>query len=197
MLEKLEEVYSSQFDESEKKWILENLEKLDPEQQERYIQVIQEEHSRRKGKPDIRKMKLVLEKLTGKKAKIYYWGVCIECGCEYDYNLPLCPNCYANGFACRMKSVKVSEFQPPAKVIRYNKTFTSNKSCYNCEHRNNSFCSNFGNPNWTCKREEFEYCECKQCCSKIKNQNREIEKERKEKKFSWAVPLNNGGENAI
>lgn len=192
MLERLEEVYNSQFDESERKWILENLGKLDPEQQDRYIQVIQEEHSRRNGKPDIRKMKLVLEKLTGKKPPVFYWSKCLECGTEYDYQLPLCPVCFDNGLECRAYAVKTSENQPPFKVIRYNKKYlqgiNDNQNCYSCPNKKMSFCPHFGEVGYKCK--EFRECKCASCCIKArKGEEALLEQQKQERKPVYAKPF--------
>ena len=195
MLEKLQEIYG-EFDENTKKWISENLKNLGEENEANYLRVLQEEHSKRQGKPDIRKLKIILEKITGKKAREFIWAVCLECGCEYDYSLPMCPDCYDKGFECRARAVKKSEFQPPAKVIRYNKTYLKGDKgefiCYSCIHKKHSFCPNFGNPNWNCKREEFEMCECKTCCGIAKRANRQLEETRSKEKFSYAMPLKRG-----
>ena len=195
MLEKLVDIYGD-FDENTKKWISENLRDMGEEAEENYLKVIQEEHSKRLGKPDIHKLKVILEKVTGKKPKSYIWAVCLECGCEYDYNLPMCPACYDKGLDCRAKAVKKSEFQPPMKVIRYNKQYLNGDRgetvCYNCVHKNGSFCKNFGNPNWNCHREEFESCNCARCCATAKRYNADLEKSRSENKITYAMPLKRG-----
>lgn len=192
MLEKLQEIYG-EFDENTRKWISENLKNLGEENEANYLRVIQEEHSKRQGKPDIRKLKIILEKITGKKAREFIWAVCLECGCEYDYSLPMCPDCYDRGFECRAKAVKKSEFQPPMKVIKYNKQYLNGDKgetvCYKCVHKKQSFCKNYGNPNWNCQREEFESCNCSRCCAIAKRFNGELEKNRNENKVSYAVPL--------
>lgn len=195
MLEKLQEIYG-EFDENTRKWISENLKNLGEENEANYLRVIQEEHSKRQGKPDIRKLKIILEKITGKKAREFIWAVCSECGCEYDYGLPMCPDCYDRGFECRARSVKKSEFQPPMKVIKYNKQYLNGDKgetvCYKCVHKNQSFCKNYGNPNWNCGREEFESCNCSRCCAIAKRFNAELEKNRNENKVSYAVSLKRG-----
>lgn len=192
MLEALEEIYG-EFEENERKWITENLKNLGEENKQKYLQAIQETYSRRQGKPDIHKMKVILEKVTGKKATVYFWAVCLECGCEYDYGLPMCPNCYDNGLDCRARAVKKSEFQPPMKVIKYNKQYQYGDkgeiTCYNCTHKKESYCKNFGNPNWECRREEYEMCECKECCGRLKRANRKVQENQTLNKISYAVPL--------
>ena len=192
MLEKLQEIYG-EFDENTRKWISENLKNLGEENEANYLRVIQEEHSKRQGKPDIRKLKIILEKITGKKAREFIWAVCSECGCEYDYDLPMCPDCYDRGFECRAKAVKKSEFQPPAKVIRYNKHYLNGdkgeKICYACESKKESFCKHFGQSEWNCRREEFESCECRMCCAITKKANKALEESKKEIKSGYAIPL--------
>ena len=127
------------------------------------------------------------------KTRIFYWSVCLECGCEYDYLLPMCPRCYENGLDCRVRAIKKSEFQPNFNVVKYNKLYINGEpgeqTCFNCPNKKESYCKNFGNPDWMCHREEFEMCECKLCCGKLKASNRKLTEESKEKKFSYAVPL--------
>jgi hypothetical protein len=138
-------------------------------------------------------LKKVYQEITGKKAKEHIWAICLECGCEYDYGLPMCPACYDKGFDCRARAVKKSEFQPPMKVIKYNKQYQNGDKgetvCYNCVHKSGSFCKNFGNPNWNCHREEFESCNCARCCAVAKRYNAELEKNKNENKIIYAVPL--------
>ena len=105
--------------EDEKQWIAVNLEKLDYDLQTKFLTELHKIH--KEGFPDISIMKNLLVRITGKRPKEYIWAVCLECGCEYDYGLPMCPACYENGLDCRAKAVKKSEFQPPMKVIKYNK----------------------------------------------------------------------------
>lgn len=172
----------------EEQWINENVEKLDENQKLNFSRELQNYKE-----ITILALKKVYQEITGKKAKEHIWAVCLECGCEYDYDLPCCPACYDKGFDCRAKAVKKSEFQPPMKVIRFNKHYMNGDKgeqiCYTCIHKKESYCRNFGNPNWNCKREEFEMCECKTCCGIAKRANAELEKSRSREKFSYAVPL--------
>ena len=127
------------------------------------------------------------------KVTVYYWAICLECGCEYDYSLPMCPKCYDKGLDCRTKAIRKSEFQPNFNVIKYNKAYLNGdpgeQTCFTCPNKKESYCKNFGNPDWTCHREEFEMCQCKLCCGKIKAENRKLAQSSKDKKFSYAVPL--------
>lgn len=177
--------------EDEKQWIAVNLEKLDADLQNKFLAELHKIH--KEGFPDISIMKNLLVRVTGKRPKQYVWAVCLECGCEYDYRLPMCPACFDNGLDCRAKSVKVSDFQSPMKVIKYNKQYLNGDKnetvCYNCVHKNQSFCKNYGNPNWSCRREEFESCNCARCCAVAKKYNEELEKNRSGNKMSYAMPL--------
>jgi hypothetical protein len=178
--------------EDEKQWIAGNLEKLDADLQGKFLSELHKIHKDSKF-PDISIMKNLLVRVTGKQPKQYIWAVCLECGCEYDYGLPMCPACYDKGLDCRARAVKKSEFQPPMKVIKYNKQYQNGDKgetvCYNCVHKSGSFCKNFGNPNWNCHREEFESCNCARCCAVAKRYNAELEKSRSENKISYAMPL--------
>jgi hypothetical protein len=79
------------------------------------------------------------------------------------------------------------------KVIKYNKQYLNGDKCetvcYKCVHKKQSFCKNYGNPNWTCRREEFESCNCARCCAVAKRYNAELEKNKNENKIIYAVPL--------
>ena len=177
--------------EDEKQWIAVNLEKLDADLQNKFLAELHKIH--KDGFPDISIMKNLLVRVTGKRPKQYVWAVCLECGCEYDYRLPMCPACFDNGLDCRAKSVKVSDFQSPMKVIKYNKQYLNGDKdetiCFNCVHKNQSFCKNYGNPNWSCRREEFESCNCARCCAVAKKYNEELEKNSSGNKMSYAMPL--------
>lgn len=192
MINELESRFGTATEE-QKKWVAENLGKLEQEQKEIFLRELNKISN---GQfPDISTMKNLLVKITGKRPKEYIWAVCLECGCEYDYGLPMCPACYDKGLDCRARAVKKSEFQPPMKVIRYNKQYQHGDKgetvCYDCVHKTNH-CNNYGNPNWNCHREEFESCPCARCCSIAKRINAELEKTRSNNKLSYAMPLKRG-----
>ena len=188
LVDEIENYYKGQLPEETKKWIGENCRYFTEEESGNFKKVLFEQSSKL---PDIQKLKNILEKETGKKPRIYIWAVCLECGCEYDYGLPMCPACYDKGLDCRAKAVKKSEFQPPKKVIKYNKQYLNGDKgetvCFNCVHKKQSYCKNYGNPNWTCGREEFESCACSRCCSLAKRFNEKL-KDTKQT-ISYAVPL--------
>ena len=190
MINELESRFGTATEE-QKKWVAENLGKLEQEQKEIFLRELNKISN---GQfPDISTMKNLLVKITGKRPKEYIWAVCLECGCEYDYTLPMCPACYDKGLECRARAVKKSEFQPPMKVVRYNKSYMNGDKnetvCFNCVHKNQSFCKNYGNPNWSCRREEFESCNCARCCAVAKKYNAELEKNKNENRISYAIPL--------
>lgn len=188
ILDELENLFGK-FTQEEQQWVKENLTSLDEEHKNNLIQ----ELNNAKGKPSIQFMKIALQKVTGQKVKTYYWAVCLECGCEYDYSLPMCPMCYEKGLDCRTKAIRKSEFKPNFNVIKYNKTYLNGdpgeQTCFTCPNKKESYCKNFGNPDWMCHREEYEMCECKQCCGLLKSANRKLVESSKDKKFSYAVPL--------
>lgn len=183
------EGYFGKLGDSEKQWVNENLERLDDASKMNIVHELREH----RGTISIPVMQKVLEKVTGKKAKVYFWAVCLECGCEYDYGLPMCPACYEKGLDCRTKAVKKSEFKPTFKVIKYNKQYMNGDknepTCFTCIHKKESYCPHFGNPDWNCHREEFETCECKMCCGIAKKANRQLQESRSEQKLSYAVPI--------
>lgn len=185
MLEELEKLYGA-FEENEKSWIKDNLKYLSESDRYNFLSNLKKTGE---NKPDISVLSATLTKTTGKKPKTYYWAVCLECNKEYDYTLPMCPHCFNQGLECRAKAVKVSDYPPNPSVIKYNKTYIGNGKesvCYGCEHNELSFCPHFGDPEWTCQRNEFETCECKQCCSFAKKANRDYAKLSDTKKFSYA-----------
>ena len=183
------EGYFGKLGESEKQWVNENLERLDDASKMNIVHELREH----RGTISIPVMQKVLEKVTGKKARVYFWAVCLECGCEYDYGLPMCPACFEKGLDCRTKAIKKSEFKPPMSVIKYNKQYMNGdkneQTCFTCPNKKESYCSNFGNPDWTCHREEFDSCNCKLCCGIAKKANRQLQESRSEQKLSYAVPI--------
>lgn len=189
MIKEIEMVYGF-MPEPEKKWIENNLKYLNVSERENYMNILRQENPARKGQPTIQMLQKVLTKVTGKKPPIYFWSVCVECGCEYDNRLTLCPSCFAEGFECRTIAIKTSDISIPNNVIRYNKTAERSadgeKTCYECENREMSFCRNFGNPDWNCR--DLQNCRCASCCVKHKKYNAEIKKNRANK-ITYRIPL--------
>jgi len=172
----------------ERQWISENLEKLADNEK---LNILRELENYKVI--TLKVIKEVYTAITGKKCNGYYWAVCLECGCEYDYDLPMCPACYEKKLECRARAIKTSEFQPPMKVVRYNKTFLkyeNEHSCFNCENRKESYCPHFGNPYYNCNSEELHSCGCNACCSTLKSAQRKVDEWRKKgNKQNYAKPL--------
>lgn len=194
IINELEGFYGRATDE-EKQWVAERVEKLNEEEQQNFLHELHLNH--KKGFPNIYIMKSILAKITGKRQTGFFWAVCLECGCEYDYNLPICPSCYKNGLECRSVEIKASELKPPAKVIRYNKQYLGDgkeKICYDCENTELSFCYHFGQANWECRN--LQQCKCASCCINLKRANEKLSRTTKQK-ISYARPLTKGGQNVL
>lgn len=200
MIGRIESYYKSELGAEEKRWVLQNLSELTSEECDKYIDVLGREYKRNKGSPDIASMTKALQAVRNVQKK-FFWAVCIECGCEYDYRLAMCPKCYERGFKCVDKEVKVSSFKPPMSVVRYNKTFLKfvndkgqkEMSCYNCEGRELSYCPNFGNPDWNCH--EYRECKCKACCSMERRANAKLKESKGAR--SYAIPLGGADANRL
>ena len=183
------EGFFGELGEEERLWVADNLEKLDEDTKSRFFNELNQAHKNKNLKPDISELKKVLEKVTGKKPKSYFWSVCMECGTEYAYTLPICPGCFKKGLECREIAVKKSDCPPPAKVIQFNKEYfiQGEKDCYSCEYSELSKCKNFGNEKWNCN--ELSTCKCASCCVKNKHENEKYAKENQKIKISFARPL--------
>ena len=192
MVQRIESYYGKELGAEEARWVEQNLDGLTAEDCDKFIDVLGNVHRKGRGCPDIASMSKA--RLTIKDSKkTYFWAICCECGCEYDYRLMLCPKCYEKGYKCTDKEIKVSDCRPPMKVIRYNKTFVNYKnaqgqkemSCYRCEARELSFCPNFGNPDWNCM--EYRNCKCNVCCAMERRANSRMKENKGEKHY--AIPL--------
>ena len=122
-----------------------------------------------RGFPDIAFLAKYLNDSKGKRVIGFYWSICNDCGCEYDYKFITCPKCHLEGKKSSGYKVRQSDNPPPKnKVVRWNMPIiyppSENKYCVNCEHKT-SFCFKFGNPDFQCSREDFEHCPCKECCA--------------------------------
>ena len=183
------EGFFGELGEEERLWVADNLEKLEEDTKSRFFNELNQAHKNKNLKPDISELKNVLGKVTGKKPKTYFWSVCMECGTEYAYTLPICPGCFKKGLECREIAVKKSDCPPPAKVIQFNKEYfiQGEKDCYSCEYSELSKCKNFGNEKWNCN--ELSTCKCASCCVKNKHENEKYAKENQKIKISFARPL--------
>lgn len=162
--------------EAQKSFIDARTQGMPENRQDEIAQAIIEERTKRFGFPDVSVLSKYLPQRGTNTSHKYYWCVCNDCGAEYDYGFITCPSCFQAGKKSSGYTVKVSEYQPPIKVIRWNKNSLSGgeNSCIECQNKNNSYCRNFGNPNWTCNQSDYEYCNCKKCCAKRKRENARI-----------------------
>ena len=146
-------------------------------QQNEIAEKIIQSRQKRFGFPDISILaKFLNDAQSAKKGKGFYWSVCNDCKAEFDYRFVTCPKCYLAGKRSSGYKVRTSEYQPPAKVIRWNQTTLRPEPgktyCVKCAVRdNNTYCRWFGNPDHTCQQSEYEYCECKKCCAIHKKGN--------------------------
>lgn len=183
--------YFGNLGEQEIEFLKMNESKLDDTQSFSFIQKLFEKFPDKRKKPTVSDLNHLLCNLLGTKPKIYFWSVCMECGTEYAYTLPMCPGCYSRGFECRTYAVKKSEFLPPAKVVRYNKEYfeENEPNCYDCPEKELSYCKNFGNENWNCR--DLSNCKCARCCVFIKKENQKLAQSETKTKLSFARPLKN------
>ena len=147
---------------------------MSEEQQNEIADKIIQSRQKRFGFPDISILAKFLND-GGKKTRGFYWAVCNTCKAEYDYRFESCPKCHLEKRTSSGYAVRTSEYQPPRSVIRWNQETLHPEEgklyCINCEHRDNGYCRWFGEPNYTCKQEEYEYCPCKKCCAVHKRAN--------------------------
>ena len=122
MIDRIETYYNEKLGDEEKRWIEQNIAGFSSDAKDKFMDLLCEEQKKAKGCPDISMLGRILQAVTGKAPKVYYWSVCLECHTGYDYRLPMCPKCYDNGLACYDREIKISDFPPPMNVIRYNYT---------------------------------------------------------------------------
>lgn len=131
-----------------------------------------------RGFPDISYLARFLNDNKGKRTINFYWAVCDDCKAEYDYKFIQCPVCFKNGKKNSGYKVRTSDQGIPAKVIRWNQTTLNDDGkgqyCVSCVHRDKGFCLKFGDPNKMCDAQDFDYCECKKCCSFHKKLNAQV-----------------------
>lgn len=175
LLERLTDYYGAPDNEQEN-FIAEREKYIDEEtKSEIYSQLIQT-RSKRYGFPDVAVLSKVLQKYTQAKdtQKKHYWCVCDVCHTEYAYDFMGCPQCYIQGKDTRSYKLRVSDSPAPLNVIRYNKTRLGSDGCVVCDKKAGSFCEHFGQEWYFCDRQDFDDCECKQCCLSHKKQNAEL-----------------------
>lgn len=147
-------------------------------QQDEIADKIIETRSKRFGFPDISVLAKYLNSAIAEDQKVFFWAVCNDCNAEYDFRFERCPKCHLAGKRSSGYKVRTSSTPPSKDVIRWNMTtFHTEKdklTCVRCEKRNRGYCRWFGDPNYSCSRSDFEYCECRQCCAVDKKRNSEV-----------------------
>jgi hypothetical protein len=148
---------------------------MNEQEQDEIAEKIIESRSKRFGFPDIATLAKFLTGIPAKKSKGFYWSVCRDCKSEYDYRFIHCPACFLKGKRNTGYFLKTSDNPPPKNVIRWNQTTLEDDGkstyCVSCPTRDKGFCVKFGDPNYQCSSQEFEYCECKKCCALHKKAN--------------------------
>lgn len=149
------------------------------QQQDDIAAKIIEARPKARGFPDIAALAKFLNE-NKKRPVNFYWAVCNDCKAEYDYRFVQCPVCFKNGKKNNGYKVRTSKAGIPAKVIRWNQTTLDDDGkreyCVSCMHRDQGYCSKFGDPDKECSREDFDYCECKKCCAFHKKLNAGMKK---------------------
>lgn len=192
IIERIESEYG-EIGQTEKNYLHQNLHYFTDEEKENFMLALAKDRKNKKDKPSVSDFADAI-KILGKRPPVYYWCVCLECGTEYGYGMPMCPKCYQDGFECRAYGVKSSEFKPPVKTVNYNKHYMNGEEnefiCYDCNFKEMSYCEHFGNPDWFCK--DYRECPCSGCCSRTKKKNEEFKKNEVCRKPEYKMPLNKG-----
>ena len=176
LYDKLAEYYGD-GDREQEQYVREAEKRLSVEKQTAAYNQIIEARGKRFGFPDISVLSKFISPTTAKGGNYQYaWAVCNDCKAEYDYKFVTCPRCLLSGKSSSGYRVRGSDVPPGHNVIRWNQTSLNaepnEKLCVNCEHRDNSYCRFFGNPDWQCTKSDFENCDCRQCCARHKRANK-------------------------
>lgn len=152
------DVQTSQF-------IAEKTKGMAEEKQNEIAEQVKQKHSQRYGFPDIAVLTKYFDTVQT-KVKKFYWSVCNDCKAQFDYRFNTCPKCFLEGKKSSGYKVKVSDYQPPKSVIRWNQTSLQDEThgCFKCENKEDSFCPYFGKPGYQCNKTDYDYCQCKKCC---------------------------------
>lgn len=158
-------------------YITEKTKGLPESKQNEIAEQIKQKHSQRYGFPDIATLVKYFDSVQTTTKK-YYWSICNDCKAEYDYKFYTCPKCFLKEKKSSGYTVKMSDFQPPKSVIRWNQTSLNiqdkTNTCYECESKNEGFCRYFGKPGWQCNKTDYEYCLCKKCCAIHRKANEKV-----------------------
>lgn len=126
------------------------------------------------------------ERLGEEDKKLVAWKHCLKCGTNYSAFQLVCYTCWRrvnkhpenplnSEFANSL--ITQSGYSLPTNIVRLNVDYPISEElskevcnglgrCFDCTTK--SYCRLFGNPFFECKKEDWEYCTCKQCCTAIK-----------------------------
>lgn len=119
------------------------------------------------------------------------WRRCTVCGSNYPVSQTVCYTCWrrakpdertsgnllSSRFAESLRTVCGSRL--PENLIRLNvdypipaeisgQFYRGGGRCFECAEK--SYCRLFGNPYYTCRREDWEYCKCRMCCKAFRDE---------------------------
>lgn len=123
--------------------------------------------------------------------KIVAWQHCKVCGTNYPASQTVCYICWRRAKDEKEKTGNLLEsrfakslvfqcgYNLPDNFIRLNVDYPINKDladkfysgggrCFECLEK--SYCRMFGNPFYTCKKEDWEYCKCRMCCKAFRDE---------------------------
>jgi len=127
-----------------------------------------------------------------KNRKLAAWRYCTACGTSYPVSQTVCYTCWrraeeddpekaGNLLESRFAKslVTKSGYEIPGNFIRLNVDYPIDKTlaeefyhgggrCFECTEK--SYCRLFGNPSYTCKKEDWEYCKCRMCCKAFREE---------------------------
>lgn len=124
--------------------------------------------------------------------KLIAWQQCKVCGTNYPASQTVCYTCWrrakdddaektGNLLESRFSKSLVLKvgYDLPNNLTRLNVDYPISKDladkfyhgggrCFECMEK--SYCRMFGNPFYTCKKEDWEYCKCKMCCKAFRKE---------------------------
>ena len=128
---------------------------------------------------------------SGQQEKTVAWRRCKVCGSSYPVSQTVCYTCWrrakseernaGNLLSSRFAQslITVCGCRLPGNIIRLNVDYPISKEisgqfykgggrCFECAEK--SYCRLFGNPFYTCRREDWEYCKCRMCCKSFRDE---------------------------
>lgn len=141
------------------------------------IRTCKETHPKKFGFPDISVLcKIYKNAPVPSSSNTFSACECKECKTLYAIDMMYCPVCWTNGKKVTEHFVRMSDVS--LRIINYNKKCANRKIeeqyakdynkpvetlCYDCDERENSFCSHFGETKYNCANKDE--CTCYRCCA--------------------------------